>query len=151
MFRGVSNLNLDAKGRLAIPVKYRDVLAEQSEGQLIVTVNYGERCLLMYPLAEWTEIEKKLVRLPSLDPVSQRIKRLLIGHAADCELDASGRALLPAPLREFAHLDKRIVLIGQGNKFEIWDENLWNSSRDDWLERKDGDTTLPVEVETLSL
>ncbi|MDH3690086.1 MAG: division/cell wall cluster transcriptional repressor MraZ [Gammaproteobacteria bacterium] len=151
MFRGVSNLNLDVKGRLAIPVKYREVLTEHSDGQLVVTVNYGERCLLMYPLSEWAEIEKKLVGLPSLDPVAQRLKRLLIGHATDCELDGSGRALLPAPLREFAHLDKRIVLIGQGNKFEIWDENLWNTRRDDWLEQRDGESPLPVEVETLSL
>ncbi len=151
MFRGVNTLNLDAKGRMAMPSRYRDKLSEQSDGKLIVTVD-RDHCLLLYPLPEWEEIERKLVRLPSLNKQARRMQRLLIGHATDCDLDNNSRLLLPSPLREFADLEKRIVLIGQGNKFEIWDEDTWNSKRDEWLqESDDDDLDLPDELETLSL
>jgi len=151
MFRGVSALNLDAKGRLAIPTKYREPLMAQCDGQLVVTVNYNERCLWLYPLKEWEEIERKVVALPSLDPAAQRLKRILIGHASDCDLDRSGRVLLPGPLREFAELDKRVVLIGQGNKFELWNELLWNTRREEWLSKNDDTGPLSIELESLSL
>ncbi len=151
MFRGVSTLSLDAKGRLAIPTRHRDALVAQSNGQLVITVNNSERCLWLYPLNEWEEIERKVVSLPSLDPAAQRLKRILIGHASDCELDRNGRVLLPGPLREFADLDKRVVLIGQGNKFELWNESLWNARRDEWLAHDDTAGPLPVEMESLSL
>ncbi len=151
MFRGVNTLNLDAKGRMAMPSRYRDQLSEQSDGKLIVTVD-RDHCLLLYPLPEWEEIERKLVRLPSLNKQARRMQRLLIGHATDCDLDNNGRILLPPPLREFAGLEKRIVLIGQGNKFEIWDEDSWTTKRDDWLkEVDDDDLDLPDELESLSL
>ena len=151
MFRGVNTLNLDAKGRLAIPTRYRDVLARQGDGHMVVTINYAERCLWLYPLTEWEDIERKLVALPSLDAAAQRLKRILIGHASDCDLDASGRVLLPGPLREFADLRKRVVLIGQGNKFEIWDENLWNTQREAWLTQDTEPGPMTVEMESLSL
>lgn len=151
MFRGVSTLNLDAKGRLAIPTKYRDGLLQHSEGRMVVTINNAERCLWLYPLDEWERIEQKLVDLPSLDAAAQRLKRILIGHASDCELDGSGRVLLPAPLREFAELTKRVVLIGQGNKFEIWNETTWNEHRDAWLQQDTATGPMPVEMESLSL
>ena len=151
MFRGVNRLNLDTKGRLAIPTKYREGILRQCEGKMVVTINNTERCLWLYPMVDWEEIERKLVNLPSLDPGAQRLKRILIGHANDCELDAAGRVLLPGPLREFADLQKRVVMIGQGNKFEIWNEPLWHERRDQWL-AEDGDGgPLPVEMESLSL
>ena len=151
MFRGVNSLNLDAKGRLAIPARYRDDLLRQGDGKMVVTINNAERCLWLYSLEDWEEIERKLVNLPSLDPAAQRLKRILIGHASDCDLDAAGRVLLPAPLREFASLDKHVVMIGQGNKFEIWNENLWNERREKWL-TEDGELgPLTVEMESLSL
>ncbi len=151
MFRGVNTLNLDAKGRLAIPTKYRDGLVSDGDGRMVVTVAVGERCLWLCPLPEWGEIERKVVNLPSFDPAAQRLKRLLIGHASDCELDASGRVLLPAPLRDFAHLEKRVVLIGQGNKFEIWDEDTWTARREDWLSQGASGESLTIEMESLSL
>lgn len=151
MFRGVNSLNLDAKGRLAIPARYRDGLLRQSDGKMVVTINNAERCLWLYPLDDWEEIERKLVNLPSLDPAAQKLKRILIGHANDCDIDAAGRVLLPGPLREFASLDKRVVMIGQGNKFEIWNEQLWNERREEWL-TEDGELgPLTVEMESLSL
>ncbi len=153
MFRGVNTLNLDVKGRLAIPTRYREGLLRQSEGRLVVTINdtSSERCLWVYPLDEWEEIERKLVRLPSLDAHTRRLKRILIGHATDCEIDASGRVLLPAPLREYAELKKHVVLIGQGNKFEIWSEDLWDTHREQWLSQTVEDGPLSVELESLSL
>lgn len=149
MFRGVSTLSLDAKGRMAMPAKYRERLEELCEGQLVVTVDRD--CLLLYPLPQWEEIERKLVRLPTLNAQSRRLQRLLIGHATECELDGNGRILVPTPLREFARLEKRVVLIGQGNKFELWDEDSWSARRDEWLAEGDSDMELPAELESLSL
>ena len=151
MFRGVNTLNLDAKGRLAIPTRYRDDLLRQSDGRMVVTANFAERCLWLYTLSEWEPIERKLVNLPSLDATAQRLKRILIGQATDVELDGSGRVLLTAPLRDYAELQKRVVLIGQGNKFEIWNEELWDAQRDTWLQDRTDSGPLPVEIESLSL
>ena len=151
MFRGVNTLTLDAKGRLAIQTRYREELQRQGDGRMVVTINNAERCLWLYPLADWEEIERKLVNLPSLDAAAQRLKRILIGHASDCDLDAAGRVLLPAPLREFARLDKRVIMIGQGNKFEIWNDEFWNERREQWLTEDSELGPLSVEMESLSL
>ncbi|MEJ2106976.1 MAG: division/cell wall cluster transcriptional repressor MraZ [Acidiferrobacteraceae bacterium] len=151
MYRGVSTINLDSKGRMAIPTRYRDGLLRQCEGHMVVTVD-RDTCLLLYPLPEWEEIERKLVRLPSFNKQARRLQRLLIGHATECELDGNGRILLPPPLREFAGLDKAVVLIGQGNKFEVWDEARWASRRDEWMQAGDEDEgELPDELGSLSL
>jgi len=149
MFRGVSALNLDAKGRMAIPSKYRERLIEQGDGQIVITVDRSDPCLLLYSLPEWEIIEQKLVRLGNLNPVTRSLQRLLIGHATEVELDNSGRILIPPPLRDFAHFDKRIVLAGQGNKFEIWDENSWNEQRQSWMQQDSDD--ISGELESLSL
>ena len=151
MLRGATKVTLDAKGRLAIPTRYRDGLVRQGDGKMVVTINNAERCLWLYPLVDWEEIERKLVELPSLDAAAQRLKRILIGHASDCDLDAAGRVLLPGPLRDFASLDKHVVMIGQGNKFEIWNEELWNERREQWLTADSDLGPLSVEMESLSL
>jgi len=145
-------LNLDSKGRLAIPTKYRERLQDSCASQLVMTVDV-DRCLLLYPLPEWQEIERKLVRLPSFNKSARRLQRLLIGHASDLDMDGQGRILLPTPLRDFAGMDKRVVLIGQGNKFELWDEDRWNAERDEWLEAEDGSLleALPDDMQNLSI
>ncbi|MHB8454177.1 MAG: division/cell wall cluster transcriptional repressor MraZ [Acidiferrobacterales bacterium] len=150
MFRGVNALSLDSKGRLGIPTRYRETLARHCDGNMVVTVD-RDHCLLLYPLPDWEEIERKLVKLPSFNAQARRLQRLLIGHATECELDGSGRILLPPPLREFASLEKGVVLIGQGNKFEIWDEATWNTRRAEWLAAGAGDGAMPAELESLSL
>ena len=150
MFRGVNNITMDAKGRMAMPTRYRDRLHERCDGQLVITVD-RDHCLLLYPLPEWEEIERKLMRLPSFNKQSRRLQRLLIGHATECQLDANGRVLLPPPLREFASLNRQAVLIGQGNKFELWDEQIWNERRDVWLAEEDDELDMPDELESLSL
>ena len=150
-FRGINNLNVDAKGRMAMPSRYRERLLESCGGRLVVTVD-RDHCLLVYPLPEWEIIEAKLVELPSLNREARLLQRLLIGHATECEMDGQGRILLPAMLREFAGLKKKIVIIGQGKKFEIWDEQVWNESQEQWIERVNADTgELPASLEDLSL
>ena len=107
-------------------------------------------CLLIYPFPDWEEIERKLVRLPSLNKQARRLQRLMVGYATELDLDGHGRILLPKELREFAGLDRQAVLIGQGNKFELWDELRWNEKRDAWLGDED-EVDLPAELESLSL
>ena len=137
---------------MAIPTKYREGLTRRCDGQMVLTVDSRERCLLLYPLPDWEEIERKLVKLPSLNPQARRLQRLLIGHASECELDGSGRILLSQPLREFAHLEKTAILTGQGNKFEIWSEEIWNTKRAAWLEASDDNAEdMPPELGSLSL
>jgi MraZ protein len=150
-FRGINNLTLDAKGRMAMPSRYRDRLLEICGGRIVITVD-RDHCLLVYPLPEWEIIESKLVNLPSLNRQARLLQRLLIGYATECEIDSQGRVLLPAMLREFAGLNKKTVLIGQGKKFEIWDEDSWNESQGEWIESvKNGDADLPAALEDLSL
>lgn len=135
VFRGVNSITLDAKSRLAIPTRYRAELQESCDGQLVLTVD-RDKCLLLYPLPEWEEIEKRIARLPTLNKQTRLLQRLLIGHATESEMDAQGRLLIPEPLRKFAGLDKNIALIGQGNKFEIWEEAEWNARREEWLQEE---------------
>ncbi len=150
-FRGINNLALDAKGRMAMPSRYRDRLLDGCGGRLVVTVD-RDHCLLVYPLPEWEVIEAKLVELPSLNRQARLLQRLLIGHATECEMDGQGRILLPTTLRDFAGLTKKIVLIGQGKKFEIWDETTWNDNQEAWLESVQGDEgELHSSLEDLSL
>ena len=136
-FRGVSNLSLDAKGRIVLPARYRERLVEISNSQLVVTIDTDQPCLLIYPLNEWELIEEKIEALPIFNPTTRRIQRLLIGHATDVEVDTNGRMLLSNPLRDYAQLGRKVVLIGQGKKFELWDEALWTQRMEEWL----GDNT----------
>lgn len=151
MFRGINALNLDAKGRLAVPARYREALLQQCDGQIVITICHEQRCLWLYPLDVWEEIENKLIKAPSLTPEVQRLKRLLIGHATDCEVDGNGRVLVPPPLRDYGELTKRVMLVGQGNKFEIWDEDLWNAETEAALARPSDGTSLPAGLDTLAL
>ncbi|MFZ5474307.1 MAG: division/cell wall cluster transcriptional repressor MraZ [Pseudomonadota bacterium] len=126
MFRGLSALAVDGKGRLAIPTKYRELLMERCGGRLVVTAD-PSGCLLLYPFPEWEPIERKLTSLSSFNPVSRQLQRILVGSASDVELDSAGRILLPPMLRKHANLEKEAMLVGQGNKFEIWSEPAWQA------------------------
>jgi len=131
MFRGMNQVSLDTKGRLAIPARYRDSLAESADGNLVATVD-RDRCLLLYPRPGWEEIEEQLVRLPSLQPGARAVQRMLLGYASDMQMDGHGRVLLPPALRDYAELDHKVVMIGQGNKFELWSEARWNEVERQW-------------------
>lgn len=121
MFSGAISINLDSKGRLAIPTRYREVL---STG-LVCTIGLHHPCLMLYPLEQWQLIEQKLAKLSSMIEVERRIARLLLGHATECPMDNSGRILVPMTLRKYAKLDKSTMFVGQSNKFEIWNETIW--------------------------
>ncbi len=152
MFRGINAINIDGKGRLAVPTRYREALSGDEGASLVVTIDTEETCLLLYPMLAWQVIEDNLQRLPSFNAAARRIQRLLIGHATDVELDGNGRLLLPSLLRDYAHLDKRVVMIGQGNKFEVWDEALWQLRRQQWLaDEASKEDSLPDEMKTFSL
>lgn len=170
MFRGVSELSLDNKGRLAIPTRHRDLLffqgchstesnkntsPEQTDlqtGACVVTIDTKERCLLIYPMCQWEKIEQQIEALPSFNAQARKVQRLILGHATEVSPDSHGRLLIPPPLREFAGLDKQVVLVGQGKKFELWDKSEWDKQRDIWLkeETKDGDD-LPPSLMSISL
>ena len=131
-------------------MRYRERLVEVCDSQLIVTIDTEQPCLLIYPLNEWEIIEEKIESLPSFNAVTRRIQRLLIGHATDVEVDGNGRMLLSNPLREYAQLGKKVVLIGQGKKFELWDEAVWGQRMDEWLaDKTDGE--LPEALAELTL
>ncbi len=152
MFRGINAVNLDTKGRIIMPARYRAELQGSAKGQLVITIDAEEKCLLLYPLPIWEEIEKKIENLPSFNQATRRIQRLLIGHATELEMDGNGRLLLPQLLREYASIKKYVMLVGQGKKFEIWDKKVWAEGRTKWLTNGlSGLDALPSELQQLSL
>lgn len=148
MFRGVTQLCLDSKGRFAVPAKYREELLSSCAGNLVITAD-PSRCLLIYPQPAWEPIEKKLNSLSSFNPQSRSLQRLIVGNACDVEMDSVGRILVVTPLRQFAGLIRDIVLVGQGEKFELWDAEKWNQEIEAALVYKDGN--MPPELEGFSL
>lgn len=124
MFRGIAQLNLDSKGRLSMPARHRDTLNERCGGHLVITAD-ADRCLLIYPLPDWELIQQKLEGLSNLDPRVRELQRRLIGFAVDVDMDGAGRVLISPALRQYAQLDKNVVLVGQGKKFELWNQENW--------------------------
>ena len=150
MFRGIHSVNMDSKGRMAVPARFRELLLESCAGKLVVTIDPVERCLALYPLPRWEEIQSQIEKLPTLNPQAKRMQRLFIGHACDCELDANGRFLLPSMLRSYGDLEKKLILLGQGQKIEIWSESNWNTSFEDMLADADAIDELPESMQQLS-
>lgn len=138
MFQGSHTINMDAKGRFAFPAKYRESLAAACGGRIVMTAHTQDRCALVYPESEWQSILPKIEALPTFNKAALRAQRLLIGYACSLELDGNGRVLLPPTLREYANLEKKLMLVGLGKKFELWSEESWletvsNVSEDDEL------------------
>ena len=146
MFRGIHQVSVDVKGRMSLPARLRDDLAQYDEEGVVVTIDPISRCLLLYPLSEWELIQQKLDKLPSFQPQARRLQRLLVGHATDLDVDKAGRILLPAPLREFARLDKKLTILGQGKKLEIWSQEEWEAQREDYLSQ---DALEDLQTETM--
>ena len=122
-----------------MPARLREAISERGDANLVVTIDTRERCLLLYPLTEWEVVQARLESLSNMRRNARLVQRLLIGHATDVELDGNGRLLLPAMLRDFAGLSKKLVLLGQGNKIEIWAEDLWQKRLEEWLDERAGD------------
>lgn len=115
-----------------MPTRYRSEILELCGGSLVFTID-RDSCLLIYPIPVWERLEASLVALPNLDPHARRLQRLLLGHATEVVMDPQGRLLVPGPLRSYARLEHDSVLVGQGEKFELWDAGLWASSRERWI------------------
>lgn len=150
MFRGIHSINMDAKGRMSIPARFRDLLLSVCKGQVVVTIDPNTKNLALYPIERWEEIQTKIEALPSINPQARRLQQLFIGHASDLEMDANGRILVPPMLRKFAVLEKKLILLGQGQKIEIWSEEVWNQRFDDIQNMSDGLDELPDEMQSLS-
>lgn len=148
MFQGNSVINMDVKGRIAIPAKCREQLAAVCNGQIVITANSQERCLCIYPQNDWdSEIRPAVQALPSVSKHAVRMKRLVIGFANEFSLDSNGRVLLPQTLRDYAGLEKELVIVGQGNKFELWDRQAWEAD----LEEDISDEEMPLAMLELNI
>ena len=151
MFRGVQHVSMDAKGRLAMPARHRERLMELCGGQIVVTIETKAPCLVIYPLPEWERLERDIQALPAMKPGVRRFQRLTLGYATDLDLDGSGRCLVPPSLREYGQFEKKLVVVGQGNKLELWSEALWIVERDRALSDVGADEEVPDELLSLNL
>jgi len=148
MFQGAAALNLDAKGRMAVPARHREALQALGEGRLVLTA-HPHRCLLLYPAPAWEPIRAKILAAPSLEPQSAMLRRLLVGFAVEAEMDAAGRILVAPELRAYAGLEKEVWLVGQGGNFEIWSDAGWKQQQEAIFAL--GDKLLPPGLENLTL
>lgn len=148
MFQGATQLNLDAKGRMAIPTRARDPLTLGGSVKLVLTA-HPDGCLLLYPYPAWEPIRQKVMAFPSLDRQASLWKRLLVGFAEEIEPDAAGRLLISPELRDFAHISRAVMFVGQGSHFEIWDLDGWNQQLETL--RSGGNPSLPPGMENFSL
>lgn len=123
MFMGEYNHTIDTKGRLIIPSKFREKLGDE----FVVTKGL-DGCLFVYDNAEWTSFEKKLQALPLMNKDSRKFVRFFLAGAASVEVDKQGRILIPSVLREFAGLDKEVVLVGVASRIEIWSKDKWEEA-----------------------
>jgi MraZ protein len=123
VFQGASSLSLDAKGRLSVPTRHRDVLTEQAGGQLTIT-KHPDGCLMVFPRPEWEQFRERIAQLPMS---AQWWKRIFLGNAMDVEMDGTGRVLVSPELREAAGITKDTVLLGMGSHFELWDKATYDA------------------------
>lgn len=141
MFRGQYEHTMDAKGRVSLPARYREVLTEmdvegRNAGRVILTRNF-EKSLELYPLDKWLNFEEKVRGLPQFDPYVQRVLRVFIAGAVECTLDSHGRLLVPKSMREFATLEREVVWVGQLEKVQMWSKPSWDRAVEAALEDTD--------------
>jgi MraZ protein len=148
VFQGATQINLDAKGRMSVPTKARDPLTQGGTVKLVLTA-HPEGCLLLYPHPAWEPIRAKVMAFPSLDRQSNLWKRLLVGFAEDVEPDTAGRLLISPVLRDYAHITRQVMFVGQGSHFEIWDLEAWNAGLESI--RSGGTPNVPPGMENFSL
>ena len=149
MFRGATKITLDDKGRMVMPTRYREQITDRAQGKLVVTVD-RVKCLLIYPQPEWETLEAKLMSLANVHRPARLMQEMMVGFATDLTLDGHGRVLLPPELRQFAGLERNAMLIGQGNRFELWNESRWSERLEEWLQSQEASTELPSEMASLS-
>lgn len=150
MFSGSNSVSIDNKGRMVMPNRYRERLQLDCGGRLVVTVD-RDQCLIIFPQPIWEAIAPRLMALPTYNEQSREMQRFTVGYATEVELDGQGRLLLPPSLRKFAQLKQDAMLVGQGDRFELWDEALWEGRCASWLTRPHKPEDMPAELKTLSL
>ena len=128
MFRGSFEHSVDSKGRVSVPSRFRDILAERYEGKLVLTMDF-DKCVMAYPLEEWERVEEKIKALPQSQKEVKDYMRYVFSNAAECELDKQGRILIPPSLREGARISKAVMVVGMLNKMEIWDKVAWDARK----------------------
>jgi MraZ protein len=148
VFQGAAQVNLDAKGRMGVPTRSRDALTQGGTVKLVLTA-HPDGCLLLYPAPAWEPIRARVMSFPSLDRQFSVWKRLLVGFAQDVELDGTGRLLVPPEMRDFAHIGREVMFVGQGTHYEIWDLEQWNQQLE--ALRSGGSGNLPPGMENFSL
>jgi len=148
VFQGAAQINLDAKGRMALPTRSRDPLTAGGTVKLVLTA-HPDGCLLLYPMPAWEPIRAQVMAFPSTNRHASLWKRLLIGFAGECEPDSAGRLLISPELRDYAHITRQVMFVGQGTHFEIWDLEAWNTQFE--ALRSGGSTNLPLGMENFSL
>ena len=130
MYFGETAINLDAKGRLAMPMRYRDAIREECDGRLVLTYSaFDSGALYLYPEQVWEGVRDEVMGLSTFNPGHRSLQRKLVGSASTVEPDGNGRIQLPQTLRQVAGLEKRVVLLGMGSRFEIWNETILNQKR----------------------
>ncbi len=149
MFQGITSITVDTKGRLAIPSRFRERIADRGGNTVIVTAHQYDGCLVLYPLPDWEDIARKVSALPDASADVRNIKRRFIGQATDLEIDSAGRILLPQMLRSFARIEKGAVMLGQGHKLEMWSEEQW-AANEKINATLDDASALPEAVQQLS-
>lgn len=138
MFFGETAINLDAKGRLAIPIRYRDTLAEQCGNRMVLTYSaFDSGSLWLQSEETWERVRDDVMALPNFNARHRSLQRRLVGSATAVEPDGNGRILVPPSLRQVAGLEKRVIMLGMGNRFEIWDEDTLNAKREEEIENLD--------------
>ena len=123
MFQGASSLSLDAKGRLSVPTRHRDVLSATAAGQLTIT-KHPHGCLMVFPRPEWEKFRERIAQLPMS---AQWWKRIFLGNAQDVDMDGTGRVLVSPELRQAAGLTRDVMLLGMGQHFELWDKTTYEA------------------------
>ena len=149
IFRGATLISMDAKCRLAVPVKYRDEIEKQTEEKQMILTAHPHRCLLLYPQPAWAPIETKINALSSFNPQTSAYQRLMVGQAEDVQPDNAWRLLISPVLRSFANLDNQVMFVGQGSHFEIWHPSAWESQLNSLVNAINGE--MPAELEGFSL
>jgi len=136
MFRGRYQHQVDQKGRLSVPYKFREILASNYDERLIIT-NF-DKCLWAYPVLEWQALEKKVASLPQFLDEVKALQRVFISAAYECPLDKPGRILIPQSLREYAELTGEVVIVGMTKRFEIWSKERWEAVFDEAQKKLEG-------------
>lgn len=138
MFRGQYEHTLDGKGRISVPARFREVLADidatgENADRIILTRTF-EQCLVVYPMDKWLNFEERIRQLPQFNPHVQRLKRVYIAGAVEVSIDSHGRLLVPQSMREFAGLERGCVWVGQLDTMELWSQEKWNGTVEEALE-----------------